>query len=50
MMKFYTELYRRDDAVEANSIARDRCLTSVPRIVQDEHNEHLTKDVTQEEI
>lgn len=50
MMEFYTTLYAKDEEVDANSIARGRCLYSVPSIVTKDQNRQLTRDITLEEI
>jgi len=50
MMDYYTNLYAQDEDVEANAIARERCLQSVPCIVTSEQNQQLIKDVTIDKI
>ena len=50
MTDFYTRLYERDEEVEANCIARRRCLRSVPAIITEEQNQLLTQETTIEEI
>jgi len=50
MMQYYTSLYEKDEEVDANCIARERCLQSGPAVVTQEQNQQLTKEVTLEEV
>lgn len=49
-MRYYSNLYKQDEVAEANLIARERCLQSVPTIVTRAQNQQLTREITLEEI
>jgi len=46
MTQYYTDLYERDEEVDANSIARERCLQSIPLVITQEQNSQLLKEIT----
>lgn len=50
MMEFYTDLYTKAEEVDANAVARTRCLISVPRVVIEEQNRLLVQEVTMDEV
>jgi hypothetical protein len=50
ILKFYQQLYQRDDQVEGNTAAREDCFQFVRQTVTDEHNMELMKPLTQEEV
>jgi hypothetical protein len=50
ILKFYQQLYKADDQVEANNPAREDCFTFLQSKVTPEHNSELLKPVTMEEV
>lgn len=50
ILKFYKQLYKADEQVEANDAAREDCFTFLQPTVTPEHNAKLLKPVTLEEV
>ena len=50
ILRFYEQLYSKDEEVDSNFRAREDCLQYIQTTVTEEHNEELLRTLTREEV